>query len=414
VTSPQTDSWRFNPPPGWPPTPDGWQPPERWTPDPTWPTAPPDWEWWLAVETTPRRRWLGSTWLVVAALVLFFPLGLVLVWTTSHWHRRGRWTATMLTIVAVVAISVTNPPAPQLPPDSTAASRPTSSASETPSGSPDASVSPSPSNPPATVSRSPQAGTALAALARLRVAGRGPMTGYSREAFGPAWTDTNRNGCDTRNDILGRDLIAKTYKAGTHGCLILSGTLLDPYTASDILFVRGGASEVDIDHVVALGNAWVSGASRWPYAERIAFANDPLALLAVQASANRQKGDGDAATWLPSNKAYRCAYVARQVSVKIKFGLTLTPAEHDAIARTLGTCPGQPLLTGGNPILSSVTPSATTPKATSSPKPTTPGGGSVYYANCTAARAAGAAPLYAGKPGYRTGLDRDHDGIACE
>jgi hypothetical protein len=120
---------------------------------------------------------------------------------------------------------------------------------------------------------------------------------------------------------------------------VLSGRLADPYTSAMIAFVRGGASEVDIDHVVALGDAWQKGAQRWPRRERVAFANDPLNLLAVDASANRQKGDGDAATWLPANKAFRCAYVARQVSVKLKYALAVTAAEREAMRRVLGRCP---------------------------------------------------------------------------
>ena len=121
--------------------------------------------------------------------------------------------------------------------------------------------------------------------------------------------------------------------------MVLSGRLADPYTSTTIAFARGGASEVDIDHVVALGDAWQKGAWRWPYGERVAFANDPLNLLAVDASANRQKGDGDTATWLPANKSFRCAYVARQVSVKLKYALSVTAAERDAMRRVLGQVP---------------------------------------------------------------------------
>jgi hypothetical protein len=314
-----------------------------------------------------------------------------------------RVVATAVVAVATAACSPVGGAGPA--PTNQSAGGPTSTPSAV-ADSPVASGSPRPTPP---TSPRPAPGTALAALATLRVAGRGALTGYTRAAFGPAWTDTDRNGCDTRNDILDRDLTSTVDKAGTHGCVILSGILRDPYTAGTIHFVRGGASEVDIDHVVALANAWVTGAARWPYAERVAFANDPLNLLAVDSSANRQKGDGDAATWLPSNKAFRCAYVARQVSVKAKFHLAVTRAEHDAMASVLGRCPSQPRLTGGNPTISTVTPP---PPAK---PPTTPGSsGSVYYANCTAARAAGAAPIYAGQPGYRSGLDRDHDGIACE
>jgi hypothetical protein len=177
---------------------------------------------------------------------------------------------------------------------------------------------------------------ASAELAALDVKGRAPMTGYSREAFGPEWSDVDRNGCDTRNDILQRDLVRTTVR----NCVVYSGTLYDPYTRKVIAHQRGRYG-VDIDHVVALGNAWQTGAFRWTADRRKQFANDPLNLLAVDASANRQKGDGDAATWLPANKAYRCAYVARQTAVKSKYGLWVTPAEKSAMVRVLATCPGQ-------------------------------------------------------------------------
>jgi hypothetical protein len=127
--------------------------------------------------------------------------------------------------------------------------------------------------------------------------------------------------------------------------VVISGTRDDPYTGSVIAFRRGGRSEIDIDHVVALSNGWVSGASRWPAVRRLQFANDPLNLLAVDSSANRQKGDGDAATWLPANKPFRCAYVARQIAVKQEYALTVTPAEKAAMQRVLSSCPAQPLPT---------------------------------------------------------------------
>ena len=90
-------------------------------------------------------------------------------------------------------------------------------------------------------------------------------------------------------------------------------------------------------------DAWQKGAAQWPAGKRLAFANDPLNLLAVDAGTNRSKGDGDAATWLPPNKSYRCAYVARQVAVKAKYGLWVTAAERDAMVRVLSTCPGMRL-----------------------------------------------------------------------
>jgi hypothetical protein len=185
--------------------------------------------------------------------------------------------------------------------------------------------------------------SATAQLASLRVAGRAPMTGYDRDRFGQAWLDADRNGCDTRNDMLRRDLQSITVKAGTHGCVVLAGVLVDPYTRMRIDFVRDESYSVDIDHVVALGNAWASGAWKLDVRRRAALANDPLNLLAVDAGANRSKADSDAASWLPPNKAYRCAYVARQIAVKTKYRLAVTPSEKAQIARQLATCPGRPV-----------------------------------------------------------------------
>jgi hypothetical protein len=184
--------------------------------------------------------------------------------------------------------------------------------------------------------------TASAVLETLAVKGRAPKTGYERSQFGPAWSDVDRNGCDTRNDILNRDLTSITYKAGTHNCLVLSGTLIDPYSGEKIAFERGVAtsSEVQIDHVVALSNAWQTGAFKLTYEKRLAFANDPINLLAVKGRLNSQKGDGDAATWLPPLKSIRCAYVAQQIVVKAKYGLWVTPPEKAAMVGLLSKCPG--------------------------------------------------------------------------
>ena len=195
-------------------------------------------------------------------------------------------------------------------------------------------------------SRAAKKGTAAAALAELPVKGRAPKTGYSRDQFGQAWADVDRNGCDTRNDILRRDLVNKTYKPGTGDCNVLSGDLPDPYTGRNIHFQRGPhSSAVQIDHVVALSNAWQTGAQKIGSDKRLTFANDPLNLLAVDGPTNEAKGDGDAATWLPANKRFRCSYVARQVAVKKKYHLWVTSAEHDAIAGILSGCPGQTLPT---------------------------------------------------------------------
>ncbi|GAA2746889.1 hypothetical protein GCM10009868_34120 [Terrabacter aerolatus] len=186
---------------------------------------------------------------------------------------------------------------------------------------------------------------AAAALATLPVKGRAPKTGYSRAAFGIAWSDDvdvalGHNGCDTRNDILRRDLTAVRLKPGTHGCVVLAGALADPYTARTITFARGRAtsSRVQIDHVVALGDAWVKGAQQLTATQRAALANDPLNLLAVDGPTNSSKRDADAASWLPPNQAFRCAYVARQVAVKQRYHLWVTAAERAQIARVLAGC----------------------------------------------------------------------------
>ncbi len=180
--------------------------------------------------------------------------------------------------------------------------------------------------------------SALATALLLQVKGRAPKTGYSRDQFGPAWQDTDGNGCDQRNDVLARDLTAITLEAGS--CEVLTGTLADPYSGTTIAFVRGveTSSAVQIDHVVALSDAWQKGAQQWDAATRVKFANDLVNLLAVDGPLNVQKGDGDAATWLPPQRGYRCVYVLRQVRVKAAYGLWVTAAERDAMGRELNRC----------------------------------------------------------------------------
>ena len=243
-------------------------------------------------------------------------------------------------------------------------------------------------------------GTAAAALAALPIKGRAPKTGYDRDEFGSGWVSIN--GCETRDRMLVRDLVAKVH---VDGCQIESGKLNDPYTAARITYVRDGASEIDIDHVVALGDAWQKGAQQWSYARRVTFANDPLNLLSVDASANRQKSDGDAATWLPPNKRFRCRYVSRQVAVKTKYKAWVTRAEREAIARVLTTCPGQELPKSGR-VRVRVIPIHTEPNR---------GGEAETFEDCDAVRAAGLAPLVRGDGiyGRNTHLDRDADGVAC-
>ena len=187
----------------------------------------------------------------------------------------------------------------------------------------------------------------LTELDSIPVKGRAPKTGYDRGLFGQAWTDDvtvadGHNGCDTRNDILRRDLVDVVIRPDSNGCAVLSGVLNDPYTGTSVDFQRGPGSSalVQIDHVVALSNAWQTGAQQWDEFTRRNFANDPLNLQATIGWVNQEKGDGDAATWLPPNTSYRCAYVTRIVDIKAAHHLWVTPAEHDAIARVLADCEG--------------------------------------------------------------------------
>jgi hypothetical protein len=315
-------------------------------------------------------------------------------------------------VSALTSPSTTDPVVADVRPEPSSSSPETATSSPSPTSSPSLTTV-APTDPDSVIAgASPR--TALALLGSLAVKGRAAKTGYDRDAFGPAWTDTNRNGCDTRNDILRRDLEANVYKAGTRGCAVLSGRLApDPYTGQDIAFVRGGASEVDIDHVVALSDAWQKGAGKWVAGKRLAFANDPLNLLAVDASANRQKGDGDAATWLPRNKAYRCSYVARQVAVKAKYRLWVTAAERAAIAGVLSRCPNLKAPTGSAPTIAPVRTSVrSTPPKT--PAPAADGQTDPRFPFCKDLPP-GYGPYYKGTdPEYYWYRDADSDGVVCE
>jgi hypothetical protein len=306
-------------------------------------------------------------------------------------HLPGRASGVAALVGAIAAVSVGSALSPatatvSAPP---AAQTGTASPTRTPGPSPSApseppTTSPAPS-PSATVTteadpvlaaiRAARPGTALALVATLAVRGRGPMTGYSRAEFGAAWTDTDRNGCDQRNDTLRRDLRAVTLKAGTNGCAVMTGTLRDPYTATTISYSRTArTSAVQIDHVVALADAWAKGAAAWPQSRRTSFANDTLNLVVVSATVNASKGSGDTATWLPPATAYRCTYVARQVAVKARYRLAVTSAERAAMVRVLSTCPATAppsvavAALGGFPLYAAPVP-APTPKPAPKPAP---------------------------------------------
>jgi hypothetical protein len=195
-------------------------------------------------------------------------------------------------------------------------------------------VQPSPSS---TVS----AAKALRDLHTLEISDAYVPAPYDRDAFGQAWADTDRNGCDTRNDVLRRDLTAVVTKLGTNGCVVLSGTLHDPYTGRTIAFDRGPTSSlaVQIDHRFPLSLAWRHGAASWTAAQREAFANDQATnLVAVDGPANEEKSDSGPADWMPANTGDACTYAASFVTVATKWHLSIATADERALARTLTTC----------------------------------------------------------------------------
>jgi hypothetical protein len=193
---------------------------------------------------------------------------------------------------------------------------------------------PKPSTTPTSVSTK----TALVYLSRLPVRRSSSIAGYSRAQFGAAWEDVDQNGCDTREDILRRDLTRIVLREGSR-CTVARGVLHDPYTRKTIRFVRGVRTSlaVQIDHVVALAAAWRTGAARWTYGKRLRYANDPVGLLAVDGPTNAAKGDDDASEWLPPNRGYDCTYAKRQITIKRKYGLWVTLSERRALRRVLVT-----------------------------------------------------------------------------
>lgn len=280
----------------------------------------------------PSAAILGSMYL---ALVLLWHIARGRSWLNLLVPRLGRKKAALLGLPAALALFVagslglppTAPTAPVTPAPQAVTTTPT------PTPTPEPAPSPSAGTP---------AGPAAEVLATLAIRDTDPELAYDRTTFGQAWADTDRNGCDTRNDVLRRDLLGFQVQPGTQGCVVLSGTLNDRYTGETLPFEMGTAT-IAVDHVVSLRDAWLSGAHRWTAAERESFANDPLNLLATSHSVNTLKGERDASGWLPPNGAFVCEYVTRQVVVKAKYHLTLTSSEAAGIASALMPCAGQQL-----------------------------------------------------------------------
>ncbi|WP_309131456.1 DUF1524 domain-containing protein, partial [Brevibacterium sp.] len=246
--------------------------------------------------------------------------------------------ATTALLIPISGCAILNASA-STPPESSPASSATADPEE-PTADPEEST-PDQEEPTAD-SESPPAGagtpgTAQAMLAELEVKGRAPKTGYDPDLFD--WrSDVDHNGCDTRNDVLRRDLDAITLKRD--GCVVTAGTLDDEYAGRTYAFDRS-PNNIDVDHIVARSNAWQTGAFALDDDKLREFGNDPLNLIAVSSSLNRQKGDSDAATWLPPAKDYRCEYVSRQIAVKHKYELWVVQAEKAAMEQVLDTCPGK-------------------------------------------------------------------------
>jgi hypothetical protein len=199
---------------------------------------------------------------------------------------------------------------------------------------------------------------AVQGLAALPVAPPGAMTGYDRDCgqgqgcvFGPAWSDDvavagGHNGCDTRNDMLDRDVragqvngvpVPKRFREPGR-CVVIEGVLAEPYTGVTVHFTKEYAGDVQVDHVVPLAAAWRAGAAGWPAQRRRDFANDPRNLLVVDASTNQSKGDSTAEEWLPPDAGFRCEYARIMVTVKSAYGLAVTQPERAALQSALDSC----------------------------------------------------------------------------
>ncbi|WP_431972254.1 HNH endonuclease family protein [Nocardia sp. bgisy134] len=190
-------------------------------------------------------------------------------------------------------------------------------------------------------------------LAEVRViAERTRPGGYERGCgngqgcvFGPSWTDDyegpgGHDGCDTRNNVLAAQLTDVRFREGTRDCVVVSGTLDDPYTGDRRAFRKADAGDAQIDHVYPLAAAWDMGASTWPPQRRVLFANDvETNLLATSARVNQAKGDGTPSEWLPPSRADHCFYAGRYLTVAVRYDLPVTEADNATLHDIARTCP---------------------------------------------------------------------------
>ena len=176
------------------------------------------------------------------------------------------------------------------------------------------------------------------ALAELEIAEPGAGYDYDRDAFGTAWADVDENGCGTRDDILARDMTEETF-GGEEECEVRTGTLEDPYSGETIDFDKSeGSYQIDIDHLIPLGAAWEAGADEWTDEERLAYANDPAVLLAVNAGDNRSKSDATIGEWMPDNEAISCQYSAQWVEISVEYELSVSEEDHQVLSDLAEEC----------------------------------------------------------------------------
>jgi hypothetical protein len=195
-------------------------------------------------------------------------------------------------------------------------------------------------NVPPPPGKQPTSGDVAQARARLGHLAVAPArgSGYQRTAdFGPSWVlDADHNGCRQRDDVLRRDL---TGVRTSGRCIVVSGTLHDPYTGKTVTFAKSDAAKVQVDHVYPLGLAWRHGAAGWPQQRRVQFANDLANLLATTGSANDRKSDKGPGEWLPDNHGFWCAYAVRYIDVSAQYTLSISAADRSALTSALSTCP---------------------------------------------------------------------------
>ena len=223
-----------------------------------------------------------------------------------------------------------NPPEAPAPSTTTSSSTTTLTTTTTTSASGTATTA---TASPTTVSQ-PSTSTLDAHFAALAVVSEPARVGYDRDLF-DHWDDINGSGCDARQDTLARQAIGFPQVDVFDRCVIVEG---DWYSVYDAVTHSGSPSDLDIDHVVSLAEAWDSGASTWSSSQRRQFANDPANLLAVTASSNRSKSDRDAAEWLPPATSSWCLTASITVEVKYAYGLSIDSAERSALAQMLDTC----------------------------------------------------------------------------